>query len=79
MCKADQKQLNNFNISVGITEKFMEAVEKDHEYDLINPAAKRSAAPSMPARCSPHRQAGMGERRAGIIFLDRLNRDNQHR
>ncbi|HET6418838.1 MAG TPA: ribonucleotide reductase N-terminal alpha domain-containing protein, partial [Geobacteraceae bacterium] len=37
MSKADQKQLNNFNISVGLTEAFMKAVEKDEDYDLINP------------------------------------------
>src|SRR5512133_1740016 len=41
MCKADQKQLNNFNISVGLTENFMKAVERDEEYDLINPRDKK--------------------------------------
>jgi len=35
--QADKKQLNNFNISVGLTEAFMKAVEKDENYDLINP------------------------------------------
>jgi ribonucleoside-diphosphate reductase alpha chain len=37
MCKSDQTQLNNFNISVGLTEAFMKAVEHDEEYDLLNP------------------------------------------
>ena len=37
MCKADQHQLNNFNISVGITEAFMRAVDEDRDYDIINP------------------------------------------
>tara|TARA_Y100000310_G_scaffold337122_1_gene423373 strand:- start:10933 stop:13116 length:2184 start_codon:yes stop_codon:yes gene_type:complete len=36
-CKADMKTLTNFNISVAITEKFMDAVDKDTEYDLLNP------------------------------------------
>jgi ribonucleoside-diphosphate reductase alpha chain len=35
--KQDGVTLNNFNISVGLTEAFMEAVEKDEEYNLISP------------------------------------------
>ncbi len=35
--KQDTTEITNFNISVGITEKFMEAVEKDKDYDLIDP------------------------------------------
>jgi ribonucleoside-diphosphate reductase alpha chain len=77
MCKDDQKQLNNFNISVGITEVFMEAVEHDQDYDLRNP---RNGEPcgSLNARKVFSRivkQSWMnGE--PGIIFLDRLNKDN---
>ncbi len=37
-CKTDNKELTNFNISVGITEKFMEAVEKNEDYELYNPS-----------------------------------------
>nr|NIP58253.1 adenosylcobalamin-dependent ribonucleoside-diphosphate reductase [Gemmatimonadota bacterium]NIR78644.1 adenosylcobalamin-dependent ribonucleoside-diphosphate reductase [Gemmatimonadota bacterium]NIT87263.1 adenosylcobalamin-dependent ribonucleoside-diphosphate reductase [Gemmatimonadota bacterium]NIU31107.1 adenosylcobalamin-dependent ribonucleoside-diphosphate reductase [Gemmatimonadota bacterium]NIU35841.1 adenosylcobalamin-dependent ribonucleoside-diphosphate reductase [Gemmatimonadota ba len=36
-CKDDTSQVTNFNISVAITDAFMEAVEKDEAYDLTNP------------------------------------------
>jgi len=37
LCKNDTTQVTNFNISVAITDDFMEAVGKDESYDLINP------------------------------------------
>jgi ribonucleoside-diphosphate reductase alpha chain len=40
-CKADMKTLTNFNISVAITNKFMEALEKNEEYELLNPRTKQ--------------------------------------
>jgi len=40
-CKADGKQFNNFNISVGATEEFMMAVEENRDYDLLNPRTKK--------------------------------------
>lgn len=77
MCKADQKQLNNFNISVGITEVFMEAVEKDQEYNLKNPRSGEVCG-SLNARKVYHRivKQAWENGEPGIIFLDRLNRDN---
>lgn len=35
--KSEKGKLNNFNISIAITHKFMEAVEKDEEWDLVFP------------------------------------------
>ena len=32
-----EAQISNFNISVGMTERFMEALERDEEYDLVQP------------------------------------------
>lgn len=76
-CKKDTSDITNFNISIGITEKFMEAVENREDFDLIDP--KTGVAVD-------HLNAGKvyklivdsawenGE--PGIIFLDRLNRDN---
>jgi len=39
-CKNDTTQVTNFNISVAITDAFMDAVAKGSEYDLINPKTK---------------------------------------
>ena len=76
-CKSDQKQLNNFNISVGLTDAFMQALERDESYPLINPRGQEAAG-TLKAREVFDlivRQAWEnGE--PGIIFLDRMNRDN---
>ena len=76
-CKSDLTQINNFNISVGITEAFMEAVAADEQYALINPWTQKAE------RMERAREIfdlivdmawHSGE--PGIIFLDRMNRDN---
>jgi ribonucleoside-diphosphate reductase alpha chain len=41
-CKENSTELNNFNISVGLTEQFMEAVEHDNTYELIDPSTKKA-------------------------------------
>ena len=41
--KKNLKEMENFNLSVGITKTFMEALAKDDEYDLINPRTKQSS------------------------------------
>lgn len=40
--KKDLTQLNNFNISIAVTNEFMEAVEKHETYYLIDPITKKS-------------------------------------
>ncbi len=76
-CKADNKEITNFNISVGITEAFMEAVESQSDYDLIDPKTKQAvghlSAEKVFDLIVDHAWKN-GE--PGIIFLDRLNRDN---
>jgi ribonucleoside-diphosphate reductase alpha chain len=76
-CKEDNTKLNNFNISVNITEDFMNAVEQDAEYDLINP--KNSAvAGSLRAREVFDKIVDRAWKNGdpGIIFIDRINKEN---
>src|SRR5437763_459218 len=40
-CKEDLTQVTNFNISVGITRKFMQAVKEGASYDLLDPSTQK--------------------------------------
>jgi len=75
--KHDTSELTNFNISVAITERFMEAVLKDEEYDLINPRTGQATG-RLRARMVFDLLVESAWRNGepGIIFLDRINRDN---
>ncbi len=76
-CKADGKEITNFNISVGITEAFMSAAESGEDYDLIDPSTNKSVG-RLNARAVFDEivAAAWQNGEPGIIFLDRLNRDN---
>jgi ribonucleoside-diphosphate reductase alpha chain len=77
MSKRDQDVLTNFNISVGLTESFMEAVEAGEDYDIVNPRSGETVK-RMPARKVFDHIVDLAWNNGepGIIFLDRLNRDN---
>ncbi|MEI6579116.1 MAG: vitamin B12-dependent ribonucleotide reductase, partial [Eubacteriales bacterium] len=76
-CKANNKEVTNFNISVGLTEEFMNAVENDTDYDLIDPHTKEPIAQLRARAVFDHIvDAAWHNGEPGIIFLDRLNRDN---
>ena len=76
-CKRDLSVLTNFNISVALTEKFMTAVEQDGEYELVNP---RTGEPVGKLRAREVFdlivESAWESGEPGIIFLDRINRDN---
>lgn len=75
--KADTRELTNFNLSVGITEEFMQAVKDDEEYDLISPHTKE-VVDTQNAREVFNLIVEMAHKNGepGIVFLDRINRDN---
>jgi ribonucleoside-diphosphate reductase alpha chain len=76
-CKSVEGDITNFNISVGITDAFMRAVEADDEYDLINPQDgtvwKRLRAREVMDEIVHHAHRN-GE--PGVLFLDAANRSN---
>jgi ribonucleoside-diphosphate reductase alpha chain len=76
-CKEDLTALNNFNISVGITEAFMKAVENDDEYPLINPRNSQEVN-RVRARTIFENIVQMAHKNGepGVIFLDRINATN---
>jgi ribonucleoside-diphosphate reductase alpha chain len=75
--KDRDNRLNNFNLSVAVTDKFMKAVEKDEEYDLINPHNSQPTG-SLKARevfnLIVNHAWKNGE--PGIVFIDRMNLNN---
>ncbi|MBI4148281.1 vitamin B12-dependent ribonucleotide reductase [Candidatus Woesearchaeota archaeon] len=72
--KEDNKTLLNFNISVAVTDKFMQALEKDGEYEMVNPR-HGEVVKKIPAR---HvwdliilEAWKTGD--PGVVFIDRIN------
>lgn len=76
-CKKDNLEITNFNLSVGITEDFMKAVEFNLDYELIDPKSKKPVG-KLNAKKVFDLIVEMAWKNGepGIIFLDRLNRDN---
>ncbi len=76
-CKESDGVLSNFNISVGITEEFMQAVANDDNYYLRNPRDGKAVG-SLRAKDIFNLMVTMAWRTGdpGIIFLDRINNDN---
>ncbi|MHB0998033.1 MAG: vitamin B12-dependent ribonucleotide reductase [Armatimonadota bacterium] len=75
--KKDCEKLTNFNISVLLTEEFMKAVEKGEDYDLMNPRTGQIAK-GLNAKKVFDLIVNMAWKNGepGIIFIDRINRDN---
>ena len=76
-CKSDNFKLNNFNISVAITDKFMEALKAGTDYELIHPRTKQPVG-KLSARAVFDMIVDGAWRNGepGIIFIDKMNSDN---
>ncbi len=73
--KADMTSLTNFNISVGASEAFMEAVKHERDWPLVNPRSGEVAR-KVSARVLFRKIVENAWRNGdpGLVFLDRMNR-----
>ncbi len=76
-CKDDTKEITNFNISVAITDRFMEAVRRNEPYDLISPRSGKTVK-QMDARMVFDKIAAQAHKNGepGLFFIDATNRTN---
>ncbi|MDD3238416.1 MAG: adenosylcobalamin-dependent ribonucleoside-diphosphate reductase [Candidatus Gastranaerophilales bacterium] len=76
-CKSDNNKLNNFNISVAITDEFMEALKEGRNYNLIHPNTKKPVG-SMNAKAVFDLivEGAWKNGEPGIVFIDKMNYDN---
>ncbi len=87
-CKSSENAITNFNVSVGVTDTFMRAVEEDGTIDLVSPQSPPSSPPlggkegevwkTVRAREILDEIVAGAHRNGepGMLFLDTANRDN---
>jgi ribonucleoside-diphosphate reductase alpha chain len=76
-CKDKNDSLNNFNISVAITKKFMEALENNTEYNLYNPRnGEFSGVLNARAVFDKIVEQSWKNGEPGIVFIDNINDKN---
>jgi ribonucleoside-diphosphate reductase alpha chain len=77
VAKEEEGVLNNFNISVALTDKFMKAVERDGDFELINPRTGKPVK-KLKARAIWNLIVTMAWKNGepGVIFIDRINKYN---
>ncbi|MFV1987233.1 MAG: vitamin B12-dependent ribonucleotide reductase [Gemmatimonadota bacterium] len=76
-CKKDKQKITNFNISVGVTNEFMDAVVQGRDYDLLNPRTREPVGQLNASEVFSKVIYGAwrnGE--PGVYFIDTANRYN---
>lgn len=75
--KRDERALQNFNISVAVTDAFMDAARRGDDYDLINPRTGRAVRRLNARRVFEEiARAAWQTGDPGLLFLDAINRAN---
>ncbi|NLA21488.1 MAG: adenosylcobalamin-dependent ribonucleoside-diphosphate reductase, partial [Candidatus Marinimicrobia bacterium] len=76
-CKKNSNELTNFNISVAVTDEFMEKVRRREQYELVNPVDNTIVGTLNAAEVFKLiAQNAWYNGDPGIIFIDRINQMN---
>ena len=72
-CKKEDGTINNFNISVAITDEFMKAVVNDQNYDLVDPHSGEVMVKLQASEVFDHIvEMAWNNGEPGIIFIDKI-------
>jgi ribonucleoside-diphosphate reductase alpha chain len=75
--KSSGEELENFNISVAVTDQFMDAVKAGDEYDLLDPQTGASSGRIKAAKAFDAISASAWKTGdPGLVFIDRINENN---
>jgi len=76
-CKEKEGEIRNFNISVAVTDQFMEKAQKGEDYELVDPRTGEVTGRLNAAQVLDKiAQMAWKNGEPGLIFLDRINEDN---
>jgi len=76
-CKGKEGDISNFNISVALTDDFMEKVLKKEDYQLIDPHNKRAVGKLNAWEVfNTIAEYAHSNGEPGIVFIDKINKDN---
>ncbi len=76
-CKTKEGDISNFNISVAITDEFMNKLKNNENYDLINPRTGKSVKKTSAYKILDKIAANAWKNgEPGIVFIDRINACN---
>jgi len=76
-CKSQEGKVANFNISIAITDEFMEAVKKDTTYDLIDPhTGQIKESPRAREIYDLIVEHAYKNGEPGVLFIDAANKTN---
>lgn len=76
-CKSNDKDITNFNVSVGITDIFMNALKENGEYELLDPHTNKIVEKLFAKDVfNLIVESAWKNGEPGIVFIDAMNRTN---
>jgi len=77
MLKKDGRTINNFNISVAVTEAFMDALKEDGFYSIYDPFLKKKVSKKKASKIFEKIvESAWAVGDPGLIFIDKINEHN---